>query len=1388
MQRRSARSQALRQRARNEAARVARNTSRFANDFDNEMRSLSLKVCISCNRRRQNSDIAAQTNICGRCERTDNPLFTTANGMNFGEIPDALRDLSMIEEILIARVHPVVSVYKIRGQQTGYSGHVMNFVQHVEQVATILPNDIRTLNTVILLNRETPSGLTQFRVRAARVRRALIWLRANNQYYSDIQINEEILAELPADGDVSALIPRIAAREEAAENANEPMNNVIVGSCYPNIPAVNVNEVIAQNINRIQPRQPQERIEIGDWPDLSQRPLDEFRTEGLICRAFPTLFPYGRGDLRAPRLEKIPERKYFQYLMEYKDGRFANHSRFPYYAYNSLARWDALNCGSVYVRKHGMEGVCAEDIAEIIADPDHDLAASIMYYGASLRGTRMFWKQRAAELQQMCRQLGTPTIFFTLSAADYHWPDLFRLLSPQREPSSLAERERRELMHQNPMIVAWFFDLRTNVFMKKVMCKYFNVKDFWFRYEWQHRGSPHVHGLLWLDDAPDCSHDIEAIEEEDRANIIEYFDAIVSACIGTTYVVPIQGNPCRQRYTDLTQLQKETDLDRLLSAIQRHTRCSDSCMRRNRRTRRMQCRYGFPIQEEAQSCLRREAGSWKFIPRRNDTLLQRHNPFVSQVWRGNTDFSAITSKDAVMRYISKYASKGEYASAAYSDVLRQVVSRNQPDSPAATVVRQLLVSSVAERNYSAQEVMHLLMGWPLYHASRTFVILPVREDWQRLETGANSRSIVNRYPCREDTLDDVSLFDYAKKYRIERNSSRLRMKECIVRVIPYLKLTEDDVANEEYYKLQCKLHIPWRNSFENILPDGSSWRDLYLAHLENIDDSDPFEAEFPQQPEEIEFEEPEDDIIIRDPAMAASRLRPGSQEQDVLGQRVLDEAYQWRTMTSEIVVSHGITEEGVYEFLRAFRSAPFVSDRAREFLLTEDQMSPEQQAVMEICRRQIASPDECIKRCIVQGKAGTGKSALIRALCSYLDEQQGARSYAVLAPTGAAAMNINGSTIHSALRMPTSGSLMPLTGENIRSFQLQYKDLNTVIIDEYSMIGLRMLHKIHSRLCEIRGISEEPFGGFNVYLFGDLRQLPPVRDLPIYTEPTDDYSRYGLHLVNSFEQKIVLTTVHRQGDDQERFKQCLDRLATGDVTRNDWDLLMTRRISIAPANMATFRDSTHLYPTNDQVREHNQRVLASFRNRPIALIEAQHNNATARQGSDAMAGGLSRRLLLSVGSRVILRKNICVEKGLVNGATGFVFDIVYRDGQGPPSLPFMILIQFDKYPGPYLVNQLFPLQPAVTTWKEHSVDCQRRQFPINLAYALTIHKAQGLTLDKVTANIGRREMSAGLTYVALSRVRRLEDLLLDGFDFSRIAAIGRNPQVVMRENFLRTIE
>lgn len=279
---------------------------------------------------------------------------------------------------------------------------------------------------------------------------------------------------------------------------------------------------------------------------------------------------------------------------------------------------------------------------------------------------------------------------------------------------------------------------------------------------------------MWLEDAPDTS-DMDTIEPDELVSITAYFDALVSATIGRIQSIAPSENPCRFRYSDLTAEQHQSDLDRLLSAVQRHSRCGEHCLRRRRGSRILECRYNFPIPCEPESVMRKVDGDWRLVPKRNNQLLQRHNKLSLKPGEEISIFRLLVTKDAFLRYIAKYASKSEYSSPAFSQVLQQIIQRNRVETPAATLVKQLISSSVAERNYSAQEVMHLIVGYPLYHASRLFNVLSLIDDWRRFGENGVNRTLV-QYANRpvmvgNCNMDELSLYEYFKRFQTVRDDT-----------------------------------------------------------------------------------------------------------------------------------------------------------------------------------------------------------------------------------------------------------------------------------------------------------------------------------------------------------------------------------------------------------------------------------------------------------------------------------------------------------------------------------------------------------------------------------------------------------------------------------------
>ena len=141
----------------------------------------------------------------------------------------------------------------------------------------------------------------------------------------------------------------------------------------------------------------------------------------------------------------------------------------------------------------------------------------------------------------------------------------------------------------------------------------------------------------------------------------------------------------------------------------------------------------------------------------------------------------------------------------------------------------------------------------------------------------------------------------------------------------------------------------------------------------------------------------------------------------------------------------------------------------------------------------------------------------------------------------------------------------------------------------------------------------------------------------------------------------------------------------------------------------------------------------------------------------------------------MLSSNFLLDMGLVNGAMGTVHAICYHDGQTPPFLPVAVTVLFDHYSGPTLTDGTVPITPLRRSRSSGGNSCSCLQLPLKLAWAVTIDKAQGLTLDKVTVDVGKKEFCAGLTFVALSRVRCITDLLLNPpFPFQRLKNLSKS--------------
>ena len=168
----------------------------------------------------------------------------------------------------------------------------------------------------------------------------------------------------------------------------------------------------------------------------------------------------------------------------------------------------------------------------------------------------------------------------------------------------------------------------------------------------------------------------------------------------------------------------------MINHVQRHTQHGNHCLRLDIQTKKYKCRCNFPKEKLDTSKVIDNTGYYSFKPKRNDEYMQRYNPIITAIWRGNTAFSPIISTEAVLRY----ASKAEVPFKSYTKTLEDLVNNMPNNADCKTLVMEVLLSFIGEKDYSVQEVMHILMGWPLHKGSRKFVRLGIKDEaWQLLQ-------------------------------------------------------------------------------------------------------------------------------------------------------------------------------------------------------------------------------------------------------------------------------------------------------------------------------------------------------------------------------------------------------------------------------------------------------------------------------------------------------------------------------------------------------------------------------------------------------------------------------------------------------------------------------
>ncbi len=1256
-------------------------------------------------------------------------------------------------------------------------------------------------------------------------------------------------------------------------------------------------------------------------PDV--QPLAPFPKANRICSVFtepeaevmmfPTVFWNGishRGTVRNFKWGKLSAIEYFQSRLTcpYRHRLLLNNDlSYLFYASNTADMVQMSSAIDVLLRMRNRSSIKSQGNVSVSTHshaPDVDLLTAGMLQDAqrglnpdidekcfrfmkNIRGTYAYWKEERSKLYSLIKMLGVPTFFMTLSADDMHWEDSFMAAGKitKEQLDTLDNASKQRLLFDKPDLVAEHFDHKFRYFLhhflKGPSMPLGRILDYWYRIEFQMRGSPHVHMLLWIEGAPDVDTDAGKIAAP------SFIDKYICTRIPAANIS-----------------EEQDQLRKLVKHVQQHTHKVRDCGADGKK-----CRYKFPrpLSQKTRfrsGNIRAERNLPKyhlFVTKREsgDQMTNAYNPAVLLAWKANMDIQLVCSIYKTVDYICSYITKAEEPKL-QAEILG-ALNRLPDNATQRQRYSKIAYVLLSNRTISAQEAAWKILGLPYTGCSRSIVdvnnyrpnfrtrMLKTHREINELppeSTDIFRENILTRYAARPlgRLWESMDLATFATNFRSIQGARHDPETEPISATVPLLSpsttvekyrlrkpnlwiasvtkpqcirvryLTPEKHGDDYYYGLLL-LYCPWRSEDE-LLSYGHSTNEQYTTA---------FEAFIAKLPASLLAKVQARDRFANDLECAVNRIRALNDQIEV-DETLLDNNYSESmqphnnfepdnsfdltrlldtNMLQDVTLDGCVSskpsnkslssgkksttlteEEEIVAGVRASRftesSAKLMTDQQYESL--KSQLSPEQaiafNTVVENSKsRHFASlnstrppPPLCL---FISGGAGTGKSFVIKVIAEHVRRVTGQHTSSILmAPTGIAAFNIEGTTIHSTLKIPFSNSEMykvcsPLPADQIADLKRRFRFVTTIIIDEVSMLSYRLLFHIHTRLNEIREIHDPDikFGGYDIICIGDFYQLKPINQRFVFDDDKFMVNQ-TYHLWRDHFRMIELKVNQRQKKDL-KWLALLNRLRIGQQTAEDIECLQER--TKVPVNGdSAWINCVRLLSKRAECDAFNTLKLDSLRNRIYALRATHRQAAGSVTGAatsdvddslipdkDEQCGGLVKELKVAVGARVMLRFNIDVEDGLVNGVCGTIRAIEFANGalenasvhyNSDQILPEAIYVQFDnaqvghltrlnylhspasdsmlRHAQEFAKQNCVPIVPLTTFFRGKSskaISVSRTQFPLILCFAITIHKTQGLTLAQAVIDLGMSIFEEAQAYVALSRVQTLDGVALINF-------------------------
>ena len=1200
--------------------------------------------------------------------------------------------------------------------------------------------------------------------------------------------------------------------------------------------------------------------------------------------AFPHLFPKGEGghDVRTPREREICPRRYINQRLLNKDSRFSQNIEYIF-AFQYATELKQLRSDmDIALKRRCTDGkkitvATMRNFQKVNQMIWKDIAYKFM---KNTRGTPAYWSVQLYDTLAMLRTFGTPTWFISLSPAEFLWPEFMqavgRKIGKKWTEEDVAKMEwitKAEHFRKNPVPVDQMFENRIDSFFRYFLLSKAQplgeISEYVQKIEFQVRGSPHAHCLLWVKDAP-------KVDENSDEEVCAFVDRFINGKIPS-------------------DIPDNEDVRSLVMKLQTHSH--SPCCRPHTRAK---CRFHFPrppstktiiargvtdecnsnIDEKARrhilqlvherieegngaslrdilksesipedmylQCLKMSQGT-----RGTSIILERDigdcntnncNLDCLKLWRANIDIQYVADPYSCIMYVLSYVMKCENG---MSEILKRV-AKEFKDTEVRNQMKKILSTFANKREVSIHEAVKRVLSQWLFKKSRTVINISnhPEEERHRMPKSASEladkedddedvfmASIHDRYAARPDKMENICLAALATQYTTcsAENKKAIHLKNaklgCIMKrtrdaVMRTHRFSDDDYR---YYYSKLLLFLPWRN--ENDLMGGYS---SYEEHYNNMKDLIERNALAFRMNSEDVIDGALNDYMSNQPTeLEWHESRSGEKENE---DEIIDE-----NADQEFGDGKGNADEEKRDYesplsLKYKAEAMKASMTAEEYCVMMRSLNEEQREIVMFNRKWMKESIVKMKKgeipesykIFLSGPGGTGKSYVINMIrydnvklfrrfytCSEDDGVQSSTEDVITllcAYTGTAAFNINGMTLHSAFQLHSKG----ISDERKTTMRTRLHRLMQVTVDEISMVGTQIFNMMNSRCCMVKYKSPEgkDFGNINVLAVGDLYQLTPVMQTELYKKSYKDAMCASDLAPNLWDKFLLheLTQVMRQRD--RNFADMLNVVRVGKPEENsDVDkMLKARELNVNEDDENYPFDVLHVYARNLSCSQWNEKMLnrvngglyisrAEDRLQDVKIDMSQFDFSSL---SATESGNLAHTLLLKVGARVFVSNNIDVSDGLTNGVFGTVSHIIAsrheaENGQVVEEVR-VVLVRFDservgrearaKSVYRNIDSQAVPISRVETTFTTRKngndlnrkrVNVIRKQFPLILAWAVTIHKVQGMTMDRIVVDMSfdKGRFQKGQAYVAFSRVRTYEGLHIKGYNRHQIKTCGR---------------